>query len=48
MNILRLREEPKPLRTQFKVQNETQIRKNKKVIRNDNIELGVKSNPTIN
>ena len=31
--ILGLREEPKSLRTQYQVQNETQIRKNQKVLR---------------
>ena len=36
--ILRLRDDPKSLRTQYQVQNETQIRKNQKVIRNDNNE----------
>ena len=43
--ILRKRDEPKSLRTQYQVQNETQIRKNQKVIRNDNDELIVKSYP---
>ena len=37
--ILRRRDEPKSLRTQYQVQNETQIRKNQKVIKNDNDEL---------
>ena len=37
-NILSLRDEPKSLRTQYQVQNDTQIRKNKKVTRNDNDE----------
>ena len=34
--ILRLRDEPKALRTQNQVQNETQVRRNQKVIKNDN------------
>ena len=40
--ILRKRDEPKPLRAQYQVQNETQIRKNQKVVKNDNDELIVK------
>ena len=43
--ILRLRHEPKSLRTQYQVQNETQIRKNQKVIKNDNNQLVVKNYP---
>ena len=43
--ILRLRKEPKFLRTQYQVQNEIQIRKNQKVFKNDNDELKVKSYP---
>ena len=43
--ILRLRDEPKSLRTQNQVQNNTQIRKNQKVIKNDNDELIVKIYP---
>ena len=43
--ILRLRDEPKSLRTQYQVQNETQIRKNQKVIKNDNNELIVRNYP---
>ena len=43
--ILRKRDEPKSLRTQYQVQNETQIRKNQKVIKNDNDELIVKNYP---
>ena len=43
--ILRKREEPKSLRTQYQVQNETQIRRNQKVIRNDNNQLIVKNYP---
>ena len=38
-NILGLLEEPKLLRIQYQVQNNTQIRKNKKVIKNNNDEL---------
>ena len=34
--ILRKRDPPQSLRTQYQVQNETQIRKNQKVIENDN------------
>ena len=44
-NILRKRDEPKSLRTQYQVQNETQIRKNQKVIKNDNNELIVRNYP---
>ena len=43
--ILRLRDEPKSLRTQYQVQNETQIRRNQKVIKNDNDQLIVKNYP---
>ena len=43
--ILRKRDPPTSLRTQCQVQNETQIRKNQKVIRNDNDELIVKNYP---
>ena len=43
--ILRLRDEPKFLRTQYRVQNGTQIRKNQKVIKNDNDQLVVKNYP---
>ena len=43
--ILRLRDPPKALRTQYRVQNETQIRKNQKVIKNDSNELKVKNYP---
>ena len=43
--ILRLRDEPKSLRTQYQVQNETQIRKNQKVIKDDNDQLVVKNYP---
>ena len=40
--VLRLRDEPKSFRTQYQIQNETQLRKNQKVIKNDNKELVVK------
>ena len=43
--ILRLRDEPKFLRTQYQAQNETQIRRNQKVIKNDNNQLVVKNYP---
>ena len=43
--VLRKRDPPKSLRTQYQVQNETQIRKNQKVIKNDNDELVVNSYP---
>ena len=43
--ILRKRDPPSSLRTQYQVQNETQIRKNQKVIKNDNDELVVKNYP---
>ena len=43
--ILRLKVEPKSLRTQNQVQNEIQIRKNQKVIRNDNDQLVVRNYP---
>ena len=43
--ILRLRDGPKSLRTQYQVQNETQIRKNQTVIKNDNDQLVVKNYP---
>ena len=43
--ILRLRDEPKSPRTQYQVQNETQIRRNQKVIKNDNDQLVVKNYP---
>ena len=43
--ILRLRDELKSLRTQYQVQNETRIRKNQKVIKNDNDQLIVKNYP---
>ena len=43
--ILRERDQPKFLRTQYPVQNETQIRKNQKVIKIEIIELEVKNYP---
>ena len=43
--ILRKRDTPTSLRTQYQVQNETQIRKNQKVIKKDNDELIVKNYP---
>ena len=43
--ILREREPPKSLRTQNQVQNDIQIRKNQKVIKDNNNELIVKSYP---
>ena len=43
--ILRLRDEPKSLRTQYQIQNETHIRKNQKIIKNDNDQLIVKNYP---
>ena len=41
--ILRKRDLPTSLRTQYQVQKETQIRKNQKVIKNDNDQLVVKN-----
>ena len=43
--ILRKRDPPTSLRTQYQVQNETQIRRNQKVIKNDNDQLIVKNYP---
>ena len=43
--ILRKRDPPSSLRTQYQVQNETQIRRNQKVIKNDNDQLVVKNYP---
>ena len=43
--MLRLRDPPQSLRTQYQVQNNTQIRKNQKVIKNDNNELIVENYP---
>ena len=45
--ILRKRDPPTTLRTQYQVQNETQIRRNQKVIKNDNDLLVVKHYPKI-
>ena len=45
--ILRLRDEPKSLRSQYQVQNNTQIRRNQKVIKNDDNQLIVKNYPKI-
>ena len=41
--ILRKRDPPTPLRTQYQVQNGIQIRRNQKVIKNDNDQLVVKN-----
>ena len=43
--ILRKGDPPHSLRTQYHVQNETQTRKNQKVIKNDNDQLVVKNYP---
>ena len=43
--ILRKRDPPSSLRTQYQVQNQTKIRRNQKVIKNDNDELIVKNYP---
>ena len=43
--ILRKRDPPRSLRTQYQIQNETQIRRNQKVIKNDNDQLVVKNYP---
>ena len=43
--ILRKRNPPTSLRTQYQVQNQTKIRRNQKVIRNDNDQLIVKNYP---
>ena len=43
--ILRKRDPPKSLRTQYQVQNERQIRRNQKVIKNDDYQLVVKNYP---
>ena len=43
--ILRLRDPPTSLKTQYRVQNETQIRKNQKAIRDGNNEIIVKNYP---
>ena len=41
--ILRKRDPPTSLRTQYQVQNETQVRKNQNVIKNDNDQIVVKN-----
>ena len=46
--ILRKRNPPTSLRLQYQVQNETQIRRNQKVIKNDNNQLIVKNYPKNN
>ena len=46
--ILRKRDPPTSLRTQYQVQNEAQIRMNQKVIENDNDQLVVKNYPKNN
>ena len=46
--ILRKRDPPLSVRTQFQVQNETQITRNEKVIEKDKDQLVVKNNPKIN
>ena len=43
--ILRKRDPPTSLRTQYQVQNETKIRRNQKVIKNDNDQLEVENYP---
>ena len=43
--ILRKRDPPTSLRTQYQVQNNTQIRRNQKVIKTDNDQLVVKNYP---
>ena len=43
--VLRKREPPTSLRTQYHVQKETQIRRNQKVIKNDNDQLVIKNYP---
>ena len=43
--ILRIRNPPTSLRTQYQVQNHTQIRRNQKVIRDDNNDLVTKNDP---
>ena len=45
IKILRKRDPPKSLRTQYQVQNNTHIKKNHKIVKNDNDELVVKSYP---
>ena len=43
--ILRKRDPPTSLRTQYQIQNETEIRRNQQVIKNDNDQLVVKNYP---
>ena len=43
--ILRLRDPQSSLRTRYQLQNETQIRRNQKLIKNDNDQLVVKNYP---
>ena len=43
--ILRLRDEPKSLGAQYEVRNETQMKNNQKVIKNDHNELVVENYP---
>ena len=43
--LIRSRDPPKSLRTKYQVRNETQIRRNQKVIKNNNNELVVKNYP---
>ena len=43
--ILRKRDPPASLRTQYQIQHETKIRRNQKVIKNDNDHLVVKNYP---
>ena len=43
--FLRKQDPPKSLRTQYQVENETQIRTNQKVVKNINDKLEVKNNP---
>ena len=43
--ILRLRDSPRSSRAQYQVRNETRIRKNQKVIKNNNDELVVNNYP---
>ena len=43
--ILRKRDAPASLRTQYQVQNDTKIRRNQKVVKNDNNQLIVKNYP---
>ena len=43
--ILRKKDPPQSLKTQYQVQNETQIKRNQKAIENDNDQLVVKNCP---